>query len=893
RLVADDSGNYRSSLLFMESLLRKTTPTGDKLYIGRRAAMDHAPYQFDAAIQALKQPRQRILIADAVGLGKTIEAGILLSELIRRGRGKRILVLAVKSMLTQFQKEMWSRFTIPLTRLDSIGIQRIRSRIPTNQNPFYYYDKSIISIDTLKQNIEYRTYIENAWWDVIVIDEAHNVARRGVNSSQRSRLARLLSKRSDTLIMLSATPHDGRAASFASLMNMLDPTAISNPDSYGPEDIKGLYIRRFKKDIQHQVEGAFKERRISAADCRASAAEEEAFTCLADLEFTAIDRKKTGGMLFKITLEKALFSSPAACLKTIANRVRRLAKKGDARYEGDIRRLEALAGRVGRISKNDFSRYAALIDIIKNRKTGFGWTGKDPEDRLVIFTERIETLKFLHENLPRDLKLPAKRTAILHGSMSDADQQRVVEAFGKNESPIRLLIASDVASEGINLHYLCHKMIHFDIPWSLMVFQQRNGRIDRYGQERTPRSQYLLTRGENKRIQGDARILELLMEKDEESVKNIGDSAEFLNVHNVEAEERIVADAMARGLTPEQFEATVGGPPDGGEAFDPFTALFDGDEPPVGETVEGSRGVAPSLFSDDLCYFKEVVAHLRAKGEAVQAIFDMDEKRVDLVAPADLIHRFTHLPSEIRPVNGEFVLSADPEVIQEEIKRSRKDEKTWPVIHYLWGLSPVMEWADDKALAAFRRHEAPVIIPGEVLAPREAVFILSGLTPNRKGHPLIHEWVGVRFEEGRFIQCRRFEEIIERVGLGVERFPNMAREMDVSPLEKLLPEAVEKTKVWLSDERSKFEKRIGARLSEKLDALDRLKSRRHERLEKDFETGRTKRGRKRDLAREKRGIDAMFDDYKEWIRDTMTTEDHPYIQVVAVLYGGGAPLQTS
>ena len=252
KLVQDTSSSYQASLLYMESLLRQAPPTDDNLYLGHRAAMDAVPYQLDPAIQALQQPRQRILIADAVGLGKTLEAGVLLSELIRRGRGKRILVVAVKSMLTQFQKEMWSRFTIPLTRLDSIGIQRIRSRIPTNQNPFHYYDRAIISIDTLKQDAEYRTYLENAYWDIIVIDEAHNVAERGGGSSLRAKLARLLAQRSDTLIMLSATPHDGKARSFASLMNMLDPTAIANPEDYTREDIKGLFIRRFKKDIQDQ-----------------------------------------------------------------------------------------------------------------------------------------------------------------------------------------------------------------------------------------------------------------------------------------------------------------------------------------------------------------------------------------------------------------------------------------------------------------------------------------------------------------------------------------------------------------------------------------------------------------------------------------------------------------
>ena len=261
-LVPDDSDRFDKSFLYLEAKLRRSTPNDDKIHLGSRAVMKVLPYQLDPALQALRQPRQRILIADAVGLGKTLEAGILATELIQRGRGRRILVITQKSMLTQFQKEFWSRFTIPLVRLDSLGLQRVRNNIPSNHNPFNHYDRTIISVDTLKTNLEYRNYLENAWWDIIIIDECHNVAARaGEDSlSSRARLARLLARRSDTLILLSATPHDGSARSFASLMSLLDPTAISDPEDYTPEDFrdKGLVVRRFKKDIKDQVKDDFK-----------------------------------------------------------------------------------------------------------------------------------------------------------------------------------------------------------------------------------------------------------------------------------------------------------------------------------------------------------------------------------------------------------------------------------------------------------------------------------------------------------------------------------------------------------------------------------------------------------------------------------------------------------
>ena len=290
-LAKDTSSRFIQTRLYIESILRTSPKTeNDKLYVSYKAAMDPMPYQFDPALQALKQPRPRILIADAVGIGKTLEAGILTSELIARGRAKRILVLATKAVLPQFQQEFWNRFSIPLTALDSNGIQRVRERIPSNQNPFFYFDKAIISIDTLKKDELYREMISQCHWDLIIIDEAHNVAQRS-NRSQRAKLAQLLSGKSDAMIMLSATPHDGRAESFASLLNVLDPTAIANPSDYTVDDYadKGLVIRRFKQDVASQVSSEFPERKISKIVVTASPAEEKFFDFLSDLRFGTLD----------------------------------------------------------------------------------------------------------------------------------------------------------------------------------------------------------------------------------------------------------------------------------------------------------------------------------------------------------------------------------------------------------------------------------------------------------------------------------------------------------------------------------------------------------------------------------------------------------------------------
>ncbi len=155
RITADGSPKYRDSRLWLESMLRKTpVPLGDgSLTVSTRMLSHPLGYQQKAVAKALNPDnlRPRILLADAVGLGKTLEIGMILSELIRRGRGERILVVTPRHVLEQMQHEMWSRFAIPFVRLDSQGVSRVKQKLPANRNPFTYFRRVIISMDTLKQ----------------------------------------------------------------------------------------------------------------------------------------------------------------------------------------------------------------------------------------------------------------------------------------------------------------------------------------------------------------------------------------------------------------------------------------------------------------------------------------------------------------------------------------------------------------------------------------------------------------------------------------------------------------------------------------------------------------------------------------------------------------------
>jgi len=265
KLIKDNSNGYKLSKLFLGAQLRQMPASGIKPELDGLGVFKPMQFQLETVSRALKQLRPRLMLADAVGLGKTIQVGMILTELMRRGRANRILVLAKKSMLTQFQAELWNRFAIPLVRLDSAGIAKLRLKIPANKNPFEVYQRVIISIDTLKNVARYEHFLKGTHWDMVVIDEAHNVAGASVPERNLSyRLARQLSRRADSVLLTTATPHNGKKETFGRLISLLDPSVIPDPSfkNYSKDDIKSFFLMRFKEDVREDAGDLLTDREV-------------------------------------------------------------------------------------------------------------------------------------------------------------------------------------------------------------------------------------------------------------------------------------------------------------------------------------------------------------------------------------------------------------------------------------------------------------------------------------------------------------------------------------------------------------------------------------------------------------------------------------------------------
>ena len=731
KFVPDTFQGYNFSKLYIENAMRCYPVWSDKITIATKGAFNTSDYQLTPTVKALQLPRPRILIADGVGLGKTIEVGILLSELIKRSKGKRILIVALKSILAQFQEEMWNRFAIPFVRLDSVGVDRIRAKIPANKNPFEYYDKTIISIDTLKHNGMFRHYIEKTHWDIVVIDECHIVSN---DLSQRGDLAQLLAQKCESLILTSATPHNGVNRAFANLITMLEPTAIPNSDEYTSENIKDYYVRRFKKDItDEKVRSHFKDVEIIADEVQLNTLED---SFLAIQQSYKAQKKKAQGLegpdvLYAVSLFKSFTSSPNAALETLQKRIDAITASGNE-LDPEMKEMQEILHQI--IATGQDSKYEAFRDILKKLK----WTGKASSERFVVFSERIPTIKMLKERITEDFGIKDEGViCCFDGTLTDTMQEEIIEDFSKEDSKIRLLICSDAGSQGVNLHYYCNRMFNYDIPWSYITLEQRNGRIDRYGQERTPYIHYLIEKSSIKEVQADFRIINKLTEKEEVIRKTLGDVGSITGLFNPKQEDNLVSKAIAAGdENADIFNIDL--------LMAQAESILSDSTPAVEQTDMIEPSV--SIYNREIEFYQGLFDYLKTKGElrADDYFFEAENDYVMIKNTPMLDKVLYDVPDEAKPRSNEFFkLTLNKGFVQKAIADSRKSDKArgqkWAEYQILYDLHPAVMYYLSCLDSSLDKDKA-VAAKLNTLPSDSAWYVFHGSVNNGRGQQIISEF---------------------------------------------------------------------------------------------------------------------------------------------------------
>lgn len=766
RVVVDDSPRYRRTKLWLEATLRKTpVPLGSNaLTVSTEMLTDSLDYQRAAVRQALSPEmlRPRILLADAVGLGKTIEIGMILSELVRRGRGDRILIVTPRHVLEQMQHEMWTRFALPFVRLDSVGIQRVRQQLPATRNPFSMFKRAIISIDTLKQE-KYRSHLAKQRWDAVVIDESHNITGKTLNN----RLANTLAPNTEALILASATPHNGKPESFAELIRLLEPTAVTPEGEVIEEEARRLIIRRHRHspEVAREVGADWAERLepqhllVPASPAENAVAEELATVWLYPGESGSPYSGENKG-LFPWTLAKAFLSSPVALLETVVERRKRLGDAPTADQRRERNALDRLAELGERALAEPSAKLAELVRYLKQIKIG-----RSSPERVVIFSERVATLKWLRERVQAELKLKDGQVVILHGGLTDVEQQEIVESFKQQSSQIRVLITGDVASEGVNLHSQCHELVHFDIPWSLIRIEQRNGRIDRYGQRHRPQISTVLLEPSNEHFSGDLRVLKRLVEREQEAHTALGDAASLMGKYSAEAEEDAIKRALARGADVEDIVPTIEESVAGQDSVAGLLARLaagpaqhETEMPPIPAPVSAPIDTGTGLFDARVDFLREALIEVYAEpgtraqsdgGGGVSWTEQLAHGTVSLAPRPDLMQRLSVLPQSYlaeRKVRDKLQLAVTERrarAVLHEAIHNPAEHSLWPEAHFLGPLHPVLDWAADRALGRLGRNEVFAVRSNV----EDAKILLVGTLTDGRGRTVAASFMTVEYPD--------------------------------------------------------------------------------------------------------------------------------------------------
>jgi superfamily II DNA or RNA helicase len=509
-----------------------------------RSGISIEDYQLDPLVRAIDMARTNLLIADDVGLGKTIEAGLVIQEMLLRHRARTILVLCPSSLQEKWRTEMGEKFGLEFRIVGTDHLKRLRRGQGLHANPWTSFPRLITSIDWAKQGEGLRLLRDvlpphptlPRRFDLLVIDEAHNVAPtvgRYAVESLRTRLVRLLAPHFQHKLFLTATPHDGYTESFTALLELLDDQRFSRNILPPDDQLARVMVRRLKSDlVDAKGRRIYPVRRLEALKVDYTEDERTARALLDDYiarrEQNDDGEGGTSRFVHQI-LRKRLASSPAAFSSTLARHVatiegtaegnrrtsnlddrilRRAIARTDEDYADDDKResaegeaIEEASRRLRPLSKDERklvdrlrswaqqashrpdSKAEALMRWLKRHLQPNGaWS----DARVILFTEYRATQNWLHEILASH-GFAGDQLALIYGGMDPKLREAVKAAFQAHphESPVRILLATDAASEGIDLQNHCNLLVHVEIPYNPNVMEQRNGRVDRHGQKQS------------------------------------------------------------------------------------------------------------------------------------------------------------------------------------------------------------------------------------------------------------------------------------------------------------------------------------------------------------------------------------------------------------------------
>lgn len=523
------------------------------------SAVQVEDYQLYPVLKAMLMPRVSLLLADDVGLGKTIEAGLIAAELFARRRIRRVLVVCPASLQLQWRDELRDKFHLDFHVVDRDETFKLQRTLGADANPWASFPRIITSMDYIRQPDVFQGFCAAAKgitnqneailpWQLLIVDEAHNFTPSVFgDESERCKMLRQLAGYFEHRLFLTATPHNGYTASFTGLLELLDPVRFQQSAELVERDhqqIQAVMVRRLKSELNAvSARPRFARRDVLGLPTKLSTDERELFAALRAYRDDGLrylqkigKREAVLGKFIFTLLTKRLLSSHYAFASTWWRHVAGSVEGDASMDEADVARVRAEtpvnddeekalreqdAARLGGAwLKQLRAELRSPMERVGAALRKLGWTpestaqplnnsaplppdakwdallqcivqrlrndrGKPNDERLIIFTEYKNTLDYLLHRFAR-LADPLQSPALeyLFGGANPAERERVKSLFNDPASPLRILVATDVASEGINLQMSCRYVLHFEIPWNPMRLEQRNGRVDRHGQER-------------------------------------------------------------------------------------------------------------------------------------------------------------------------------------------------------------------------------------------------------------------------------------------------------------------------------------------------------------------------------------------------------------------------